>query len=112
MDIDKLYEIKNGAVTLYVDQWLGTEFRFKAFTVSNDPDSFFVDSGILEKYCPDDRKIVRIVDYLYEHYRGEADVQLLKCIKRNINNYDSYSKIDENEFRFWNKAINTAGLEP
>jgi hypothetical protein len=112
MEKEKLYEIKNGAVTLYVDKWLGKEFRFKAFTVESDKDNYFVESNISDRYCPDNRKSVHIEDYLYKLYKAEADVQLRNYIDKNINRYDFYNETDNNDFKFWGNVINNAGLEP
>jgi hypothetical protein len=34
---NNIYEIRSGAITVYVGSWNGKDFSFKGFTVENDP---------------------------------------------------------------------------
>lgn len=112
MEKEKVYEIRNGEITVYVDHWHRKEFRFKGFTVDNDTENYFVESNGSNEFCPDGRNMVRLIDYLFQMYKSEADTQLWKYLKRNINRYDLYNEYSTDGFSLWNKIINTAGLDP
>jgi len=111
--MSKLYEIKNGSITIYVGDWRNAEFRFKGFTIENDPDNYYVShSGRYDPSPPDGRAIVEVGEYLYTMYRAEADAQLQKYTEDNITRYDFYTECEDNSFPFWTEIVNKAGIEP
>jgi hypothetical protein len=111
--MNNLYEIKSGAITVYVGSWNGKDFSFKGFTAEGDTENYYVIYNSSYDSPPADRKVVEIGKYLYDLYKTEADSELQKYIEDNIDNYDFYSECDEyNAFPFWQNIINSAGIEP
>ena len=107
----KLYEIKNGNITVYVES-RGREFKFMGFTVYDNPESYYVVYKSPYDPVPDNRIAVEMGKYLFNLYKAEADIQLQKHINDNINDYAFYCEYQDNSFPFWSGIINTAGIEP
>jgi hypothetical protein len=108
-----LYEIKNGAITIYVGEMRGQEFAFKGFTVDNAPENYYVTYHSSYDIYPPDKTVIEIGKYLFDLYKTEADGQLKRYIEDNISRYEFYAERDEyNNFPFWSEILNTAGIEP
>lgn len=103
--MEKLYQIQNGSVTLYLTHWKDKEFRLQGFTVDNE--NYYVESSLSEDSCLNGRKVIHIEEYLYRMYKAEADEQLQNYVARHINDYTFYSEYSEDGFTFWNKAMNS-----
>jgi hypothetical protein len=106
---DKVYQIQNGAVTLYVDMKSdGTTFEFKGFTVNGDrhfyqPYISAYDNGVVA-----DRPHVGLNQYLFDKYKMLADEQIQTYLDQHIRDMCIYTDHGE-EFR--NSWYN-AGKEP
>jgi len=83
--INKLYPIKNGDVTLYVEmKYNGTQFDYKAFTVEGDGNLYMPSLTKFNQIHLDGRPCVDIEDYLFDKYKALADAQLLEYLERHI----------------------------
>ena len=107
----KLYQIKNDGITVYTE-WRSQEFKFKGFTVDNDPASYYVIYQSTYDPVPNNREAVEMGKYLFNLYKAEADAQLQEYIEDNIDRYYFYAEYQDNNFPFWSNIINTIGIEP
>ena len=98
---DKLYPIKNGDVTLYVEMsYKGTQFDYKGFTVEGDSNFYMPSLTKFNQINLDGRPCVDVGDYLFDKYKALADAQLLEYLERHI--HDTLSPKDFNDF--WQQA--------
>jgi hypothetical protein len=98
---DKLYPIKNGDVTLYVQMSCnGTQFDFKGFTVKGDGNFYMPSVSDFNRINLDGRPCVDIGDFLFEKYKALADAQLREYLERHI--HDALSPQDFESF--WHEA--------
>jgi len=100
---EKIYEIKNGEVTILVkSDYRNAKFDFKGLMVSNKPNILFKDyvSSYDEKI--EGKSSIQMSTYILEKLKEIASNELKEYLERNINRTDFYYKKDEyGEYSFW-----------
>ena len=102
---DKIYQIKNGAVTLYVDmKYNGTNFEFVGLIVEGDGNFYQPHAGINDNENVDGRPRVGLGQYLLDKFKTLADEQLKDYLDRKIGDMSIYDAHDNGFERLWRGA--------
>lgn len=111
--MNRIYQIVNGSITLYVTQdYSGLNFSLKGFTMERDPDHFYTNlsPASLENIGLDlkGRSVIEISDFVAAYYRSKADAEQKVTIS---NRLAGSEKIDGTEpfASFWKDALSQGG---
>jgi len=106
---DKLYQIKNGAVTLYVNmKYNGINFEFVGLTVDGDSNFYQPHVSFYDADPIDGRPRVGLDQYLLDKFKSLADKQLKDYLDQNIGDMSIYDIHDDRFEHLWRNA----GCEP
>jgi hypothetical protein len=106
---DKLYQIQNGAVTLYVEmKYDGTTFEFRGFTVDGDENFYQPYISPYNNSSGGNRPCIGLDQYLFDKFKALADEQLKEYLDQNLRNMSIYEVRGDVVDSLWS----TAGKEP
>jgi len=102
---DKLYQIKNGAITLYVQmKYNGINFEFVGLTVDGDSNFYQPHVSIYDIDLVDGMPRVGLDQYLLDKFKTLADEQLKDYLDKNIEDMSVYDINDNGFERLWRNA--------